>query len=539
MSKDVEELKYADGKGEDVGGPEIIDVEANSNERSNGLIYSSKEQDWVDQHANGFIGRIANFLVSWGVESRGIFPVPPEQRVDKQFHKIFFIWFSANFNILSFSAGTVGPSVYGLSLNDSCLIILFFNLLCSIPPAYLTTWGPKLGLRQMCQARYSFGYYGVIILSVINLATMTGFMILNCILGGQTLASVTNGSLSWSVGIVIIAVVSLLVSFCGYKVLTWYERIAWIPTFIVYLVALGVGGKHLSNPPAAEPATAVTVLSYASVLAGFVITYSPLSSDFTTYMDPNVSSWKMFIYSYLGFLLPIVPIQCIGAVFAVATPLVPSWSEAFASGSPGGLLQSVLSPTGGFGNFLTVLLSLSVTANIAPTMYSFGLSFQVFAPFCTRVPRYVFSLLSTAIVIPLSIVGAHRFYTTLTNFLGLIGYWASCFIAVIVTEHFVFRRHAARLVPSPPSPGRVFSKDAFENYDLSAWNSPSRLPSGIPAIAASVLSFGLVVPSMDQVWFVGPIAKTTGDIGFEMALVLTAIFYVPLRYLEVKIQKTL
>lgn len=136
MSKS-EELKHTDGKFDERKdankvGSAINDVEANEQ-----YIFSSKEQDWVDEHAHGFFGRIAKFLVSWGVESRGIFPVPPELRVDKQFHKIFFIWFSANFNILSFSAGTVGPSVYGLSLNDSCLIILFFNLLCCIPPAYL------------------------------------------------------------------------------------------------------------------------------------------------------------------------------------------------------------------------------------------------------------------------------------------------------------------------------------------------------------------------------------------------------------------
>lgn len=41
---------------------------------------------------------------------------------------------------------------------------------------------------------------------------MMGFMILNCILGGETLASVSDGSLSWNVGIVIIAVISLIVS---------------------------------------------------------------------------------------------------------------------------------------------------------------------------------------------------------------------------------------------------------------------------------------------------------------------------------------
>ena len=33
--------------------------------------------------------------------------------------------------------GTLGPVIYGLGLRDSCLVILFFNLLCAVPPAYL------------------------------------------------------------------------------------------------------------------------------------------------------------------------------------------------------------------------------------------------------------------------------------------------------------------------------------------------------------------------------------------------------------------
>ena len=36
-----------------------------------------------------------------------------------------------------FSSGTLGPVAFGLGLRDSCLVILFFNLLCAIPPAYL------------------------------------------------------------------------------------------------------------------------------------------------------------------------------------------------------------------------------------------------------------------------------------------------------------------------------------------------------------------------------------------------------------------
>ena len=66
-----------------------------------------------------------------------------------------------------------------------------------------------------------------------------------------------------------------------------YERIAWIPVLISFLVALGVGGKHLSAAPS-TPATAAAVLNFGSTIAGFSLTYSSLSSDFTTYYHPDV-----------------------------------------------------------------------------------------------------------------------------------------------------------------------------------------------------------------------------------------------------------
>ncbi|KAF8908581.1 NCS cytosine-purine permease [Gymnopilus junonius] len=456
-------------------------------------------------------------MLTLGVESRGVAPIPVDERVGHPYSKIFFVWFSMNFNILSFSAGTLGP-IFGLDLRTSCLTILFFNLLCCFPPAYLSTWGPKLGMRQMIISRYSFGYYGVIVPCIFNLIGMIGFSILNCILGGQALASVSSDNLSWTVGIVVIAVVSLLVSFCGYTVLNWYERLAWIPVLITFIITLGVGGKHLSSPPPMAPITASAVLSFASTLAGFSITYSGMASDFTSYFRPNVSSWKLFFSSYFGLLLPIVTIQCLGAAVVVAAPYVPDWDVGYAGGDVGGLLESVLHPVGNFGKFLTVLLSLSVAGNIAATFYSISINIQVFVPALMVVPRYVFSFVAAAIVVPISIVGAHRFYTALTNFLGLIGYWASAYIGIVLVEHFIFRKN---------DPAR---------YDMNVWNVPRHLPSGIAAIAAGVLSFGLVIPSMDQVWFVGPIAKTTGDIGFELAFAVSAILYLPFRWLDIRLR---
>ena len=46
--------------------------------------------------------------------------------------------------------------------------------------------------------------------SMLNVFTLQGYLVINSIIGGQTLASVSN-NLSWSVGIVIISIISLIV----------------------------------------------------------------------------------------------------------------------------------------------------------------------------------------------------------------------------------------------------------------------------------------------------------------------------------------
>lgn len=199
-----------------------------------------------------------------------------------------------------------------------------------------------------------------------------------------------------------------------------------------------------------------------------------------------------------------------------AVPVVEGWSEAYEAYGAGGVLAEMLGVAGGFGKFILVLLALSVLGNIAISMYSIALNLQMILPFFAKIPRYFFILAVVIIMIPTSIKAAEQWEESLENFLALIGYWAGCFDAVLLGELLVFRRMD------------------FSTYDHAIWNVGKKLPSGIAAIGASICSMGLVIPGMGEVWFTGPIAETTGDIGFEMAFVVTALFYLPFRWLEVK-----
>ncbi|PPQ71506.1 hypothetical protein CVT24_006470 [Panaeolus cyanescens] len=438
-----------------------------------------------DVPSNSHLNKWAKRLYSWGIEARGSQPVPEEERVDMQFSKLCWVFFSSNFNILGFSVGTLGPVAFQLSVRDS--------------------------------------YWGAMVPCLLNFVMLIGFGTLTSVLGGQTLASVSDDRFSWTVGIVIFVLISLIFSFCGYTYMHWFERFAWVPVLIAFLVAFGVGGKHLGSPPPPVPPTASSILGFAGVQAGFVMTWSGSATDFGSYLHAKAPSWKIFFYAFAGIGISTASpaydqtlIQSAGVVFVVAAQSVPEWSEGYAGGNIGGLLNAVLAPAGNFGKFLTVLLSLSVSGSLISIIYSASLGIQILIPALSRVPRYFLSVAAMGIMLPLAIAGAHRFYDTITNFIGLIGYWASAFSAIVIIEHVYFRSN------NP------------DNYDLDDWNVLSRLPPGIAAMSAGVLTFGLVVPCMGQALFTGPIAKVTGDIGFEVALILSALLYFPFRWLELR-----
>ena len=225
---------------------------------------------------------------------------------------------------------------------------------------------------------------------------------------------------------------------------------------------------------------------------------------------------KVFAYTYTGLFLPTVLLMVLGAAIGGAVPNVASWTAGYESTSAGGVLAAMLEPAGGFGKFLVVLIALAILGNMAATMYSITLNFQILIPWLVHVPRFLFAIVITAIVIPISIPAAQNFFLALENFLGIIGYWSAAFVAVVTIEHVWFKR------------------SDYEKYDHTIWNVRKCLPTGLAALGASALSFALVIPCMAQVWYSGPIATYTGDIGFEMAFVMTALLYVPFRMIEIR-----
>jgi len=479
---------------------------------------STTDMNVDDERQLGVFRKVTQFLLRWGIETHGISPIPIEKRIDKRIYQMFTIWFATTFNIIMFSTGSSGPVFFSLSIKDSLLVILVVNIITCAIPACFAVFGPKLGMRSMVLCRFSWGYYVAALPSILNVFTLQSFLILNSIIGGQALAAVSD-KLDDTLGIVIIALISFVVTLCGYRFIHWFEKLVWIPNVIAFPILLGLAGGHLnpSTYPAVLPASAAQIISFGSVVASVNISWCTITPDCGVYHDAEASATKIFIYSYLGFFIPAMAWDMMGAAFAAAAPGVQSWSTGFQDGNDmGGLIAAVLAPAGGFGKFLLVLLAVSTSAACAPNLYSFANSFMAITPIFARVPRYVFTVISTAILIPLAIIGARSFYAVLVAIVNIIGYWSTIFAAIVLTEHFLFRKN-------------------YFSYRIEDWDKPNKLPVGIAALFAFLGGFGMVIPSMSQQWYTGPIANAgTGDIGVITGSVVAATLYAILRALEKK-----
>ncbi|KAF8434519.1 purine-cytosine permease [Boletus edulis BED1] len=466
-----------------------------------------------------FLHRITALLAHYGVETHGIAPIPVEERTETRWYQMFFVWFSVNMNILAFSTGTTGPAFFSLGVRDAIVTAVVIDLVACLPPAFFAVFGPKLGTRAMVQSRFSWGYYGSIIPSALNAITMQGFLVLNCIIGGQTLASVSS-HLDDTLGIVIISVISLVVTFFGYRFIHWFESVAWVPNVVAFIAMLALGYPQLRANQSVVPPTPTpgSILSFASTVASSMISWCTMTPDYGVYHSPAASSTRIFVYTYLGFVISSISGHALGVAFAAAAPNVPVWKTAFQdSTSVGGLMYGVLSPLGGFGKFLTVLVALSVAGACAPTMYTFSTSLMSVAHWFCLVPRWVYILVSEAILIPVAIIGAQKFYTTFVDILSVIGYWSTAFAGIVITDHVLFR-------------GASFTETA---YPIATWDAPGLLPRGTPAVLAFICAFGALVPFMSQAWYVGPVARDgSGDCGIYVGFVVAVLAYAVLRWLE-------
>ncbi|KAJ7069585.1 purine-cytosine permease [Mycena amicta] len=474
-----------------------------------------------------FIGPVLSKLFASGVEARGVERVPEDQRENKNLWNNVLMWWSVNTVLTTLPIGVLAQEFFTLTLPHAIATIFCFAALGAVLTSFISTLGPKTGLRTMIITRYSSGYVGCTIYSILNILTQLGFSVTAVILGGQTLASLNPGTLPLVAGVVIVGVGSLIPCFIGYNMVHHYERYAWMVLFVVMLMLLGLGGKagyDINAQKAFEDkgkALSSDILSFGGIVFGSVAGWAPVAADYNCRLPVDTSSLKIFTMTFFGLFIPICFCEIVGA--ALMTITNEAYTDAFNNGGTGALLGQVLSPWHGFGKFILFLLAFSVIANNVPNTYSAALSIQALGRPFAKVPRFFWTLIIFIAYTVAGVAGREHFAEILSNFLSILSYWTAFFIIIVAEEHFLFRRWGGLL----------------GGYNLDDWDSPSKLPLGIAGVLAGCCGVAGAVVGMAEVWYTGPIGAAAGaefgaDLGFELAAAFAGVTFPIFRWLEIR-----
>ncbi|RMY94434.1 hypothetical protein D0861_01340 [Hortaea werneckii] len=493
-----------------------VDVESRS---------PSSEQEYqgtIIRQDNGILSKLRSWESAMdrklGIESEAIDRKLPDERQPMTWASqlgMALLWASGTMNLSCFSTGFLGWQ-FGLSLKQSILIVIFASLLGGAVSAFSATLGAATGLRQISISRYSMGWWPNKVVAALNVIQQLGWSAAGCITGGIALVAASDGSIPIAVGVIIIAIVSLVVSFAGLKMILIYERYAWAIYLVIFLIIFGQTGRYADNSPTdlAGADLSGQVLSLIAVVYGSSASWCTIASDYYVSYPVNVSRVKVFFFTTLGISIPTSIGMVAGCVVSSALNNRPDWNDIYENQGLGFLLQEALYPYG-FAKFLLVLLVLSgINCNIA------AISCQQFARPFARMPRFVWTILCFGVIVALSLAGRKQLQAYLENFLSMLGYWCTSYFVILFCEHYIFR------------------KGNFANYDLEGWNDPKRLPVGVAAFCAFALGVVMWIMGLVQTWYVGPvgarIGSSGGDVANELTLAVTAIAYVPFRYLELK-----
>ncbi|RLV83905.1 Vitamin B6 transporter [Meyerozyma sp. JA9] len=495
-------------------------------------------------------------LDSLGVETRGIERIEAYERSTnktKQLVSVIGLWLSASGGLSSMSSFFLGPLLFGLGLRNTLIAGLVGHILGCAIAAYCSLMGPRSGCRQMVGARFLFGWWFVKLVSLVSIIGVMGWSVVNCVVGGQILASVSNGKVPLVVGIIIIAVVSLVVAIAGIRQLLRVEALLSIPVnlaFLLLYVAASQKFGYLSNANSPEiahdPATIRgNWLSFFSLCYSITSTWGSIASDYYILFPEDTPDVHIFALTFLGICIPTTFVGVAGLLIGNVALSYKPWGDAYANLGMGGLLHEAFLPWGAGGKFLLMVIFLSLISNNILNTYSAAFGIQLAGVWLAKVPRWAWAFAITAVYLVCALVGRNKFATILGNFLPMVGYWISMYFIILLEENTIFRTdwlvhlYTKEFEEYEPERVRGGTVTRRKHYNFSIWNDYYKLTRGLAATAAFVIGATGAAVGMSQTYWVGPVARRIGgefggDIAMWLCMGFSGVVYPGLRYWELK-----
>lgn len=434
------------------------------------------------------------------VEAFGVEHIPDDSRHGRP-NRTFTLWFAANLTIADYAIGVLTTTVFGLTAAEAITVLALGNLLGGAFLGLSAAMGPSLGFPQMFSSRASFGRKGNYPLGAMNWVSTIGWFTVNTILGSEALeAALNNRGLPYLANFTVIAallvVVQVVVAVYGHDFIQLFERVMSIVLGVLFFLVFLLTATHLAQifeaNTAATPGVSFGELGAVFAISfSYIMSWSPYASDYSRYLPVSTSRRRVALYALAGGALASFAVEVIGA-FVGAYNQVPGIA---------GLLG--LSFQYGWVGMVAIVLG-GMAANIL-NIYTNALSGLVLD---LKAKRTTMVLAGGAVGLVLALAFGQTFESFFENFLLVLDYWITPWLAIVLVDFYLTRRGSAASVEGAPG----FDFSALGVYALSIVLSvPFMVPPTSPGFPVGALSG----------WFGG--ADFSYFISFAIAALLTLL----------------
>ena len=385
----------------------------------------------------------------YGSKVTAVEPGGVEYISDRERHgspiQLFWTWMSPNMEFATVFVGVLPIAVFGGGFWPTVFGVTLGSLMGSITHAILSTMGPRFGVPQMVEGRASFGFFGNFLPAALSWLTASfGWFIVNSVSGTFALVTLTSvvsnktAVLDFRVAFVIVVVAQVIVAFIGHNLIHQFERIIFpyltavfgLATIIILAQAHPGLDFNAKAPVAFGGASGAFILA-VFISFGYAIGWNPFASDYSRYLPKNTNPRSVALAAGLGVFVSCAVLEIAGAAAATISQLGNNPTEQFTNPLPvwlqvlvllgialGAVAANVLNIYSGSMAFLTLGINLAVQWRRAISALVFG------------VIGLVIGLLLQANLAPGS---------KYENFLLLITYWITPWLAVVITDFILHR----------------------------------------------------------------------------------------------------
>ncbi len=422
------------------------------------------------------------------VEPYGIDAIPEKERHGKS-RSQFTLWLGSNLTIADFALGFF-PIALGMSWSWTLAALVVGNLLGAYALSLCAAMGPYFGLPQLIISRRLFGRWGGYVPAFLNYLSTIGWFSVNNILGAFGLRVLFPTWPFWQAALVLVVLQGLIAVF-GHNLIHAYERVMSVVLGVLFLIVTIVvwhNPRLMHYHPVLQANPWVMFALVVAAALSYVGSWGPYASDYSRYLPSPRSKAPVMIWSFLGAFIGSLWLELVGAGVAIV---------AGAATNPIMALHQVM---GGFGGVAVVAIVLGGTAADALNLYSNGLAA---AALNIRLPRWSLAAMAALIGLALSLTASGSFEQYYENFLLLLGYWMTPWLAVMIAD-FYFIHHKLNI-------------HTVESQSNMTW----------PALGSLLLGILVSIPFMSSTLYTGPVAHALGgaDLTFYVGFLVAWVTY--------------